>query len=71
MQLQSVETKISDLDARLSRIEGIAEQLTERMNNVEAELRAIRQDARQNMRWIVGIQLTTLVTLGTLILLKL
>lgn len=50
----------AEFDARLSRIEGIVEQMNQRLNNLEA-----------GQRWIIGIQVTSLLTLGTLILVKL
>ena len=49
----------AEFDARLSRIEGIVEQMNQRLNNLEA-----------GQRWIIGIQVTSLLTLGTLILVK-
>ena len=52
--------RLSALEARMSRLEGIVEQLDRRLTNIEATL-----------RWIIGIQVTTLLTLGTLILVKL
>ncbi|MDE2998970.1 MAG: hypothetical protein OXU79_07830 [Gemmatimonadota bacterium] len=54
------DARLSALESRLSRVEGIVEQLDRRLTNIEATL-----------RWIIGIQVTTLLTLGTLILVKL
>ena len=67
MQLPTVENKLSEFDARLSRIEGIIEQMNTRLNGVEQGQREILSW----IRWLVGIQITTLLTLGTLILFKL
>ncbi len=87
-------------DRRIGRLEGIAEQITYRLDSLErtvAELRqtieeqgrqlrqtieeqgrqtvarmdALRQEHRRDFRWLVGIQLTTLLALGTLILSRL
>ena len=55
---------LADVAARLSRLEGIVEQLNQRLTNLEA-----RVDS--GFRWMIGIQVTTLLTLGTLILVKL
>ncbi len=57
----------ADFDARLSRLEGVVEQLSQRMSGLEAGQREILMW----LRWIIGIQFTTLLTLGTLILIKL
>ena len=59
-RLSAVESRLSAVESRLSRLEGIVDQLSQRLANVEATL-----------RWIIGIQVTTLLTLGTLILVKL
>ena len=55
---------LADVVARLSRLEGIVEQMNQRLTNLEA-----RMDS--GFLWIIGIQITTLLTLGTLILFKL
>ena len=66
MQLPTVENKLSEFDVRLSRIEGVIEQMNTRLNGVEQGQREILSW----IRWLVGIQITTLLTLGTLILFK-
>ncbi|MDE2801075.1 MAG: hypothetical protein OXI94_20620 [Gemmatimonadota bacterium] len=79
MQLPTVENKLSEFDARLSRIEGITEQIATRLTSLEQKVELgfseTRQTARTYFRWLIGIlistQLTTLITLGTLILVKL
>lgn len=79
MQLPTVENKLSEFDARLSRIEGINEQIATRLTSLEQKVEhgfsETRQTARTDFRWLIGIlistQLTTLITLGTLILVKL
>ncbi len=71
-------TQAQDHDRRIGRLEGIAEQLTHRLDSLEravAELRqaidALRQEHRRDFRWLIGVQLTTLLALGTLILARL
>ena len=61
-----------DHDRRIGRLEGIVEQLDRRLDGIE---RAIDELGRQlnarmdaQFRWLVGIQITTLIALGTLIL---
>lgn len=73
-----VDSKLAEMDARLSRIEGIVEQITTRLTGLEQSYRDLsnRIDGLSNRMltlfcWLVGIQVTTLLTLGTLILFKL
>lgn len=53
-------TQAQDHDRRIGRLEGIAEQLDRRLDSLE-----------RGQRWIIGIQITTLIALGTLILSRL
>ena len=86
MQLPTVENKLSEFDARLSRIEGITEQIVQRLTSLDGRMTSLeqkvehgfsetRQTARTDFRWLIGIlistQLTTLITLGTFILVTL
>ena len=68
-------TPAGDFDARLSRVEGIVEQQSQRLaaleTRVDAGFREVNARLDSGFRWIVGIQFTPLVALGTLILLKL
>lgn len=75
-------TPDADSDARITRLEGIVEQLSQRMTSLETRMTSLetRMDAGfrdihrrmdSGFRWIIGIQFTTLVALGTLILVKL
>ncbi len=66
MQIPTPQDKLAEFDARLSRIEGINEQMNTRLTSVEQGQRDLRTD----IRWVIGIQITTLLTLGTLILFK-
>ena len=74
-------TATPDFDARLSRVEGTVEQLSQRMASLETRMgnletrmdqgfREVNARMDSGFRWIVGIQFTTLVALGTLILFK-
>ena len=67
MQQTDSEKKIYEISDRLSRIEGTVEQMDKRMSSLESQLSGIGT----GQRWIVGIQFTTLLTLGSLILFKL
>ncbi len=87
-----VDSKLAEIDARLSRVEGITEQMNTRLTSLEQGQRDLstrvdsmttrvdsmttRIDGLSNRMltffcWLVGIQVTTLLTLGTLILFKL
>ena len=75
-------TRQQDHNRRIGRLEGIAEQLDRRLDSIEKRIdslerriegveRAIADLARRmdsQFRWMVGIQITTLIALGTLIL---
>ncbi len=63
--------QIPSLESRVASLEAVQAQVNERLGNIEAELRDMRKEVQSNMRWIVGMQITTLITLGTLILIKL
>jgi len=75
MQIPTLQDRLSEFDARLSRIEGIVEQIATRLTSLENRVEQQGRDARTDFRWLIGIlistQLTTLITLGTLILVKL
>ena len=59
-------------NARLDRIEqAIAAQGRELRQAIAAQGRELRQKIDKQFCWLVGIQITTLLALGTLILLRL
>ena len=71
-------TQAQDHDRRLGRLEGIAEQLVEqgrqanaRFDRIEQAIadqgRELRQAQATQFRWLVGIQITTLIALGSLL----
>ena len=79
MQMPSLESRVASLEA-------VQAQINERLGNigqgqrdlaksVEQGFAEVRRNARSDFRWLLGIltstQLTTLITLGTLILVKL
>lgn len=64
-----------DLDRRVGRLEGFAEQVDRRLATIEqsiaelrTEIRDLRNELSKSQRWIIGIQITTLIALGSLIL---
>ena len=67
-------TQAQDHDRRIGRLKGIAEQVTEQNRQTNACLdrmeQAIAEQGRQTnaqFRWIVGIQITTLIAIGSLL----
>ncbi len=59
-------------NARLDRIEqAIAEQGRELRQEIDAQGRELRQKIDKQFCWLIGIQITSLIALGTLILLRL
>ena len=68
MQMPSLESRVASLEA-------VQAQINERLGSIENRLTALENQQSSNFRWLVGIvistQLTTLITLGTLILVKL
>ncbi len=59
-------------NARLDRIEqAIADQGRELRQEIDAQGRELRQKIDKQFCWLVGIQITSLLALGTLILLSL
>ena len=61
MQLPTVENKLSEFDSRLSRVEGIVEQISIRLTNLET-----RVDS--GFRWVIGLLVTVLLAqVGTVI----
>lgn len=60
--------RLDSIERRLDRME------THQREDIAAlrqEVTALRQEANRNMRWVIGVQLTTLIALGTLILSRL
>ena len=67
-------TQAQDHDRRLGRLEGIAEQTAQAIVDLRQDMRELRADLRSSVRWIIGMQVASLLALGSLlvsILLKL
>lgn len=67
MQTATPAAEAAEFGNRLARLEGVVEQLDKRMASLEVRMASLEA----TMRWIIGLQFTTLITLGTLILVKL
>ena len=71
-------TQAQDHDRRIGRLEGIAEQSVEqdrqtntRLDSIERSISEVRKEIAALTRWLVGMQIATLLALGTLILSRL
>ena len=78
-------TQAQDHDRRIGRLEGIADQSVEqdrqtntRLNSIEQsisevrkEISEVRKEIAALTRWLIGMQIATLLALGTLILSRL
>ena len=67
-------TQAQDHDRRLGRLEGIAEQTAQAIVDLRQDMRELRADLRSSVRRIIGMQVASLLALGSLlvsILLKL
>lgn len=67
-------TQAQDHDRRIGRLEGIAEQTAQAIVDLRQDMRELRADLRSSVRWIIGMQVASLLALGSLlvsILLKL
>ena len=70
-------TSQQDHDRRIGRLEGIAEQLDRRLDSMERRLEGLErrleglerrlEGLERGQRWIISIQITTLIALGTLL----
>lgn len=79
--MRTAATPQDNPDARLSRLEGAMEQINGRFTSLEARMGSIEAgmgsiEARMGsieagQRWIIGIQVSTILSLGALILMKL
>ena len=66
-EMTELRGKNAELSERQARLEGVIEQISARLTNLEAGQREITT----TLRWVIGIQFTTLLSLGALILFKL
>lgn len=72
--MQTAATPQDNTDARLSRLEGAMEQMNGRFTSLEARMASIESrmaSLEAGQRWIIGIQVSTILALGTLIFAKL
>ena len=70
MNIEQLHKQATDHESRLSRLEGIIEQVNERLRGVEEELRNLRDDMMKGQWRLVALILTTWISLGALIIWK-
>jgi len=51
------------LEERLTKVEGILEQMDRRLNHVETEISDLRSEIRSLFRWVIGLILGMWVTI--------
>ena len=51
------------LEQRVSRLEGVLEQINERLGALERDVRDLRAEMRGQFRWMVGLMVVQWVTL--------
>ena len=56
-------TQAQDHDRRLGRLEGIAEQIAQAIIDLRQDMRELRA----SIRWIIGMQVASLLALGSLL----
>lgn len=75
MQMPTIESRVAVLEAIMEQVNHRLSSIESRLTGIESRIEQGQRDARTDFRWLIGImistQLTTLITLGTLILVKL
>ena len=60
-------TQTQDHDRRIGRLEGIVEQLDRRLDAIERAIAELRGEVRASIRWLIGIQIASLIAIGSLL----
>jgi chromosome segregation ATPase len=75
--LRVSEASMSGLEERVVRVEGILEQVDERLNHLESEIseirgeiKELRKDLNNRFSWLLGVQISMWVTIVLAILFK-
>jgi tetrahydromethanopterin S-methyltransferase subunit B len=58
----------TSLEERMARLEGMVEQMNHRLGNLETRLASLENKIDNNFHWVMGIMLTTWITLAALII---
>lgn len=65
-----LEEMIGHLEERMAKLDGITEQMNHRLSTLERHTEALRADLNTRFYWLIGVQLTTWVTLMLAILFR-
>ncbi len=61
MMLPTLETRVADHETRISMLEAINDQISDRLNSMDSRLNSMDS----GIRWIVGLQVTMIITIAT------
>jgi hypothetical protein len=54
---------MASLEERVSRVEGVIDQMNERLGNLEQGQRTLLSEVRNNFRWTLGITIAMWITI--------
>ena len=60
---------VAPLEERMARVEGILEEVRNRLNHVESALRDLRRELRSAALWIIGLMLGLIIPMWTSVML--
>lgn len=60
-------TQTQDHARRIGRLEGTVEQLDRRLDAIERAIAELRGEVRTSIRWLIGIQIASLIAIGSLL----
>lgn len=69
-QIMIREAESSALEERMAKLEGLVEQMNQRLNHLEAEIAQLRREIQTDFRWLLGIMIGTWVTIMLTLLFK-
>ncbi|MDE2953505.1 MAG: hypothetical protein OXR71_03200 [Gemmatimonadota bacterium] len=61
MMLPTLETRVADHETRISMLEAINDQISDRLSSMDSRLNSMDS----GIRWIVGLQITMIITIAT------
>ena len=59
--LPTLETRVADHETRISMLEAINDQISDRLSSMDSRLNSMDS----GIRWIVGLQITMIITIAT------
>ncbi len=61
MMLPTLEIRVADHETRISMLEAINDQISDRLSSMDSRLNSMDS----GIRWIVGLQITMIITIAT------